>query len=52
MKKPVVNYKEFRLRKLNDPQFSHLKLLLGWVGEDVSLHLLLFYLPAKSFPHR
>ena len=32
MKKPVVNYKEFRLRKLNDPQFSHLKLLLGWVG--------------------
>lgn len=31
MKKPVVNYKEFRLSKLNTPQFSHLKLLLGWV---------------------
>lgn len=31
MKKPVVDYREFRLRKINDPQFSHLKLLLGWV---------------------
>lgn len=32
MKKPVVDYKQFRLSKINDPQFSHLKLLLGWVG--------------------
>lgn len=32
MKKPVVDYREFRLSKINDPQFSHLKLLLGWVG--------------------
>lgn len=32
MRKPVVNYREFRLSKLNDPRFSHLKLLLGWVG--------------------
>lgn len=32
MKKPVVDYRKFRLSKLNDPQFSHLKLLLGWVG--------------------
>lgn len=32
MKKPVVDYRSFRLSKLNDPQFSHLKLLLGWVG--------------------
>ena len=31
MKKPVVDYRQFRLNKLNDPQFSHLKLLLGWV---------------------
>ena len=30
MKKPVVDYREFRLSKLNDPKFSHLKLLLGW----------------------
>lgn len=32
MKKPVVDYRKFRLSKINDPQFSHLKLLLGWVG--------------------
>ena len=31
MKKPVVDYRQFRLRKLNTPEFSHLKLLLiGW----------------------
>ena len=32
MNKPVVDYRSFRLRKINEPQFSHLKLLLGWVG--------------------
>ncbi len=32
MKKPVVDYRQFRLSKVNDPQFSHLKLLLGWAG--------------------
>ena len=32
MKKPVVDYREFRLSKINDPRFSHLKLLLGWIG--------------------
>ncbi len=31
MKKPVVDYRNFRLYKLNDPQFSHLKLLSGWL---------------------
>ncbi len=31
MKKPVVDYRQFRLSRLNDPQFSHLKLLFGWV---------------------
>lgn len=32
MRRPVVDYRTFRLSKINDPQFSHLKLLLGWVG--------------------
>lgn len=32
MKKPVVDYRQFRLSKLNTPEFSHLKLLLGWIG--------------------
>lgn len=31
MRKPVVDYREFRLSRLNEPRFSHLKLLLGWV---------------------
>ncbi len=32
MKQPVIDYRTFRLSKLNTPEFSHLKLLLGWVG--------------------
>lgn len=31
MKKPVVDYREFRLSRLNEPRFSHLKLLGGWL---------------------
>lgn len=32
MRKPVVDYRNFRLSKINTPEFSHLKYLLGWVG--------------------
>ena len=32
MKKPTVDYRGFRLRRIHEPRFSHLKLLLGWVG--------------------
>lgn len=31
MRKPTVDYRGFSLRKLNDPRFSHLKLLVGWI---------------------
>ena len=31
MKKPMVDYRQFRLSKLNTPEFSHLKLLGGWI---------------------
>ena len=31
MKRPVIDYRGFRFSRLNEPQFSHLKLLLGWV---------------------
>lgn len=31
MKQPVVDYRTFRLRSINQPEFAHLKLLLGWV---------------------
>lgn len=32
MRKPTVDYRGFSLKKLNDPRFSHLKLLGGWLG--------------------
>lgn len=31
MKKFAVDYREFRLGKLNDSRFAHLKLLFGWI---------------------
>ena len=31
MNRPTVDYRSFRLSRLNEPQFSHLKWLLGWV---------------------
>ena len=31
MKKPVVDYREFRFSRLNESRFSHLKLLGGWI---------------------
>ena len=32
MKQPMVDYRQFRLSRLREPRFSHLLLLLGWVG--------------------
>ena len=45
MKKPVIDYREFRLSKLNTPQFSHLKLLLGWV-----VYFALYFLTENLIP--
>ena len=45
MRKPVVDYREFRPSKLNDPRFSHLKLLLGWV-----VYFILFFLTENLIP--
>ena len=45
MKQPVVDYRQFRLSKLNDPAFSHLKLLLGWVG-----YFILYFLTENLIP--
>lgn len=45
MKKPVVNYREFRLSKLNTPEFSHLKLLAGWIG-----YFILYFLTENLIP--
>lgn len=48
MKKPVVDYREFRLSKIHDPQFSHLKLLLGWIGYFILYFLTENLIPAES----
>jgi len=45
MKKPVVDYRTFRLSKINEPQFCHLKYLLGWVG-----YFLLYFLTEQLIP--
>ena len=45
MRKPVVDYRQFRLSKINDPQFSHLKLLLGWVG-----YFIMYFLTENLIP--
>ena len=45
MKQPVVDYRKFRLSKLNTAEFSHLTLLLGWVG-----YFLLYFLTENLIP--
>lgn len=45
MKKPVVDYRTFRFSKLNTPEFSHLKLLLGWV-----VYFIFFFLTENLIP--
>ncbi len=45
MKKPEVDYRKLRLNNINTPEFSHLKLLLGWVG-----YLVLFFLTENLIP--
>lgn len=45
MKKPVVDYRQFRLSKINTPEFSHLKLLWGWV-----VYLALYLLTENLIP--
>lgn len=45
MRKPTVNYRNFHPSKISDPQYSHLKYLLGWV-----IYFLLFFLTEKLIP--
>lgn len=46
MRKPVVDYRTFRLSKLNEPQFKHLKFLLGWLG-----YFALYFLTENLIPY-
>ncbi len=45
MKKSAINYRSFRLKKLGTPEFSHLKLLFGWVG-----YFILYFLTENLIP--
>ena len=45
MKKPVVNYREFRLSRINEPQYAHIKLLAGWIG-----YFILYFLTENLIP--
>lgn len=45
MKKPVVDYREFRPSRLNEPRFAHLKLLAGWTG-----YFALYFLTENLIP--
>ena len=45
MKKPVVDYRKLRLSNIRAPEYSHLFLLLGWVG-----YFLLYFLTENFIP--
>lgn len=45
MKRPAVSYRDFHLRRINEPQFSHLKLLFGWV-----VYFALYFLTENGIP--
>ncbi len=45
MRLQTVDYKDFRLSKLNSPKFSHLKLLFGWV-----VYFALYFLTENLIP--
>lgn len=45
MRKPVVDYRTFRLSKLNEPEYKHLLFLLGWIG-----YFILYFLTENLIP--
>ena len=45
MRRPQVNYREFRLSRINEPRFSHLKLLSGWL-----VYFVLYFLTERLIP--
>lgn len=45
MKKPVVDYREFRFSRLGEPRFSHVKLLAGWI-----VYFVLYFLTENLIP--
>ncbi len=46
-RQPVVDYREFRLSRLNEPRFSHLKLLGGWL-----VYFAMYFITENLIPAR
>ncbi len=45
MRKPAVDYRQFRLSRLNEPRYAHLKLLGGWI-----VYFMLYFLTENFIP--
>ncbi len=45
MRKPVVDYKDFKLSRINEPKFQHLQYLAGWI-----VYFLLFFMTEALIP--
>ena len=45
MKKPVVDYTKFRFSRINDPEYRHLWLLMGWVW-----YLAMYFITERFIP--
>ena len=45
MKRPVVNYGEFRPSRINEPRFAHIKLLGGWI-----VYFILYFVTENLIP--
>lgn len=45
MKRPAVNYREFRFSRINEPRFSHIWLLTGWLA-----YFALYFLTENLIP--
>ena len=48
MRPPVVDYRNLRLNNITSPQYSHLLLLLGWVGYFLMYTLTENFIPAEN----
>ena len=45
MKKPVVDYKAFRLKRINEPEYNHIWLLAGWI-----VYFILYFITENLIP--
>ena len=48
MRPPVVDYRKLRLNNITSPEYSHLLLLLGWVGYFLMYTLTENFIPAEN----